>query len=118
MQINEAIKAFSQSEKLKSSLIWATQMVEVAIALPESEKPGAERILKAYVGMIGNEIIIAKKAVPHEIWLDAEKDINTAIVMLNSGVAHESSYHLTQALSKVTTIGQQSMTLLVQDGLL
>ena len=118
MQTNQAIKAFSQSEKLKSSLIWASQMVEVTIALPESEKPGAERILKTYIGMIGNEIIIARKAAPHDIWLDAEKDINTALVMLNSGVTHETSYHLTQALSKVTTIGQQSMTLLVNDGLL
>ncbi|MBT8369950.1 MAG: hypothetical protein KJO34_03240 [Deltaproteobacteria bacterium] len=118
MQINQAIKAFSQSEKLKSSLIWATQMVEVTIALAESEKPGAERVLKTFISMIGNEINIAKKAAPHDIWLDAEKDLNTAMVMLNSGVAHEVGYHLTQALSKVTTIGQQSMTLLVNDGLL
>jgi hypothetical protein len=38
--------------------------------------------------------------------------------MLNSGVAHDSGYHLTQALSKITTIGQQSMSLLVDKGLL
>jgi hypothetical protein len=118
MQISQAIKAFSQSEKLKSGLIWATQIVEVTIALSESEKPGAEKTLKALISMIGNEINIAKKAAPHDIWLDAEKDVDTAMVMLNSGVAHESVYHLTQALSKVTTIGQQSMTLLVNEGLL
>jgi hypothetical protein len=75
-------------------------------------------MLKALVGMIANEIGIAKKAAPHNSWLDAEKDIDTALVMLNSGVAHESGYHLTRALSKVTTIGQQSMTLLVKEGLL
>lgn len=118
MQINQAIKAFSQSEKLKSGLIWASQVIEVTIALSESEKPGAEKILKALISMIGNEINIAKKAAPHDIWLEAEKDVDTALVMLNSGVAHESIYHLTQALSKVTTIGQQSMTLLVKEGLL
>ena len=118
MQISQAIKAFSQSEKLKSGLIWATQITEVSIALAESEKPGAEKALKALISMIGNEINIAKKAAPHDIWLDAEKDVDTAMVMLNSGVAHESVYHLTQALSKVTTIGQQSMTLLVNEGLL
>ena len=48
----------------------------------------------------------------------AEKDMNTALVMLNSGVAHEAGYHLTQALSKVTNIGQQSMSLLIEKGLL
>ncbi len=44
--------------------------------------------------------------------------MNTALVMLNSGVTHEAGYHLTQALTKVTTVGQQSMTLLTEKGLL
>ena len=118
MQTDQAIKAFSQSEKLKAGLIWATQIAEVYVALPESEKPGAERILKILIGMIASEIHIAKNAAPHEIWLEAEKALNTATVMLNSGVAHDTVHHLTQALSKVTTIGQQSMSLLVEQGLL
>ena len=118
MQTDQAIKAFSQSEKLKSGLIWASQIAELYLALPESEKPGAQRILKALVGMIGNEIHIAKKAAPHDMWLEAEKDMNTALVMLNSGVAHDTGHHLTQALSKVTTIGQQSMSHLVEKKLL
>ena len=118
MQTDQAIKAFSQSEKLKTGLIWATQIAEVYVALPESEKPGAEKILKALIGMIASEIHIAKNAAPHESWLTAEKDVNTAQVMLNSGVAHDTGHHLTLALSKVTTIGQQSMSLLVEEGLL
>jgi hypothetical protein len=118
MQTDQAIKAFSQSDKLKSGLIWANQIVQLYNALPESEKPGAQKILRALIDMIGSEIHIAKKAAPHEIWLEAEKDVNTALVMLNSGVAHESGHHLTQALSKVTTVGQQSMSLLVEKGLL
>ncbi|MEJ2164121.1 MAG: hypothetical protein P8X90_01235 [Desulfobacterales bacterium] len=118
MQTKEAIKAFSQSEKLKTGLIWANQIIEVYVQLPEPEKSGAERMLKILITMIGNEIHIAKNAAPHAIWLEAEKDLQTAQVMLNSGVAPESSYHLTQALSKVTTIGQQSMSFLVEKGLL
>ncbi len=118
MQINEAIKAFSQSEKIKSGLIWATQIVAVYMALPESEKPGAERMLKAMIDMIGNEIHIADRSAPNKLWLEAEKQIDTAMVMLNSGVAQESGYHLTQALTKVTTIGHHAMTHLVDNGLL
>lgn len=118
METNQAILAFSQSEKLKSALIWATQLSQVHLALGESDKPGAEKIIKTLVSMIGNEIIVAQKAAPHKDWLEAEKDVNTAMVMLNSGVAQESTYHLTQALSKVTNIGQQSMTLLIDKGLL
>jgi hypothetical protein len=68
--------------------------------------------------MIGNEIGAAQRAAPHDGWREAEKDVNTAMVMINSGVVQESGYHLTQALSKVTNIGQQSMTQLVVEGLL
>jgi hypothetical protein len=118
METNQAIMAFSQSEKLKSALIWASQLGEVHLALAEPDKPGAEKIIKTLVSMIGNEISVAQKAAPHEAWLEAEKDVNTAMVMLNSGVAHETGYHLTQALSKVTNIGQQSMTQLIDEGLL
>ena len=118
METNQAIKAFAQSEKLKSALIWASQLGEVHLALAEADKPGAEKIIKTLVSMIGNEIGVAQKAAPHDGWQEAAKDINTAMVMLNSGVAHETGYHLTQALSKVTNIGQQSMKLLLDEGLL
>ena len=118
METNQAIMAFSQSEKLKSALIWASQLGEMSLALAEADKPGAEKIIKTLVSMISNEIGVAKKAAPHNDWLEAEKDVNTAMVMLNSGVVHESGYHLTQALSKVTNIGQQSMSLLIEKGLL
>jgi hypothetical protein len=118
MHVNQAIIAFSQSEKLKSGIIWASQIIEMYIALSDSEKPGAERVLITLINMIAAEIHVAKKAAPHEVWQDVEKDMNTALVMLNSGVTHEAGYHLTQALTKVTTVGQQSMTLLTEKGLL
>ena len=118
MRVNQAIFAFSQSEKLKSGIIWASQIIEMTIALPESDKLGAEKVLKALISMIATEINVAMKAAPHDVWLEVEKDVNTALVMMNSGVTHEASYHLTQALTQVTTIGQQSMTLLTDKELL
>ena len=118
MQVNQAIIAFSQSEKLKSGIIWASQIVEMYIGLSEPEKPGAERVLKTLINMIATEINVAKKAAPHDVWSDAEKDMNTALVMLNSGVTQETGFHLTKTLTKVTTIGQQSMTILADKGLL
>jgi hypothetical protein len=118
MNTDESIKAFSQSEKLKAGLIWASQIAEACSALAESEKPGAEKILKILIGMIASEIHVAQKAAPHAIWSEAEKDVHTAQVMLNSGAAHDVGYHLTQALSKITTVGQQSMSRLVEKKLL
>jgi hypothetical protein len=118
MQTAEAITIFSQSEKIKGGLIWASQATELYKALPETDKPGAERILKALIDMIGSEILICKKTAPSELWLDVEKNIDTALVMINSRVAHEAGYHLTQALTQVTTIGQRSMSVLRDNGLL
>ncbi len=118
MEINEAIITFSQSEKIKGGLIWASQAVELYKALPETDKPGAEKIIKTLVDMVGSEILICKKTAPNELWLEVEKSIDTAMVMINSGVAHEAGYHLTQALTQVTTIGQRSMSILKNEGLL
>jgi hypothetical protein len=118
MQSSAAIKAFSQSEKIKAGLIWASQIVEMHVGLSESDRAGSEKVLKALIGMISHEVHIAKKAAPSLIWTDVEKDIETALVMMNSGVASESGYHLTRALTKVTSIGQQSMSELIDQKLL
>jgi len=118
MQIRDAITTFSQSEKIKAGLIWTTQVVEMYKTLPEGDKAGAEKVIRALVDMIGSEILICRKSAPHEIWTQVEKDIDTAMVMINSSVAHEAGYHLTQALTRVTTIGQRSMSILKDNELL
>ena len=118
MEIPEAIVTFSQSEKIKAGLIWASQAVETYKALPEADKPGAEKIIAAMVSMIGSEILICRKSAPNELWLNVEKSIDTAMVMIHSNVVHEAGYHLTQALTQVTTIGQRSMSILKDHGLL
>ena len=118
MQISEAITAFSQSEKIKAGLIWASQIVEIYKTLPEADKPGAEKIIKPIIDMIRTELFICKKSAPNEIWLELERNIETAMVMINSNVVHEASFHLTRALTQATTIGQRSMSFLKDKGLL
>ena len=118
MEIDEAILAFSQSEKIKSSIIWASQAVEIFTSLSEVEKAGANKILRAVISMIGHEISLCEKAAPHALWAEIQQSMDTAMVMIDSNVTPESVYHLTQALSKVTSIGQQSLTCLKENGLI
>jgi hypothetical protein len=118
MQIREAIITFSQSEKIKAGLIWASQAVEVYKTLPEADKSGAEKIIAAIVNMIGSEILICRKSAPNALWTAVEKSIDTAMVMINSNVTHEAGYHLAQALTQTTTIGQRSMSILKDEALL
>jgi hypothetical protein len=118
MKPSEAIMAFSQSEKIKSGLIWISQSLEISNSTAGQEKQGAERIIKALLSMILHEIQLAKNVSGMGPWDDIEKDIDRAIIMIDSGVGPESVLHLTQALSKVTTVGQNSMTLLQEERLL
>lgn len=116
MTIKEAIMAFSQSEKIKSGLIWVSQLLELVSGLSGSEKMGGERMIKAIIGMVVQEVRLAKSVAGEASWGDIEKGIDQAIVMINSGVALESVVHLTQALSRVTGIGHRSMSFLKDQG--
>ena len=118
MNVQEAIMAFAQSEKIKSGLIWASNGVELIEGLSMPEKPGAESVVRGLINMVFHEVGISKNVAEDKIWEEIEKDMDQALVMINSGVASGSLLHLTQALSKATSIGHRSMTFLIDEGLL
>jgi len=118
METQQAIMAFSQSEKIKSGLIWISQALELLGGLPIPEKSGAEKIIKMKIDMMVQEIRLAKNVTEESAWDQIEAIIEQAMVMIHSGVAPDSVLHLTQALSRVTSIGHRSMTVLKEKGLL
>ena len=108
----EAIVSFSQSEKIKSGLIWAAQSLEHLAGLEPMETRGAERMITLLIDMVAGETILARRLGNDERWTLAHKSIDKARVMLVSGVPAEAPYHLTQALQQVTAIGQRAMEVL------
>ena len=118
MNVQEAVMAFSQSDKIKSGIIWANQTLALFTDLSPSELNGAERIVKVLVSMIAHEIHLARRLVPDEAWDEVEKHVDMAVVMVNSKMIQESGFHLTQALTQVTSIAQRSMTVLKDRGIL
>jgi hypothetical protein len=118
MDNRQAIISFSQSEKIKSGLIWCSQCVQIIQNLPASEQPGASKMLQALASMIGTEAQISKQASKDPVWTEVDKFVNNARVMIESGVVGEAEYHFTQALSQVNRIGQKAMTHLIEQGLL
>jgi hypothetical protein len=118
MDTKEAILAFSQSEKAKAGLLMTAQLLEIYNGLPDHEKHGAERFLRPLIGMISNEIYLSKKLTSAELWSGVEKSLNTALVMMNSGILSEATFHIAQAISGATTIGQRSMEFLIREKLL
>ena len=118
MTLQKAVVAFTQSEKIKSGIIWLSQALEMVARMPENHRRGAEKTARVFMSLMLQDIHLARKLTREPSWEDAEKDIDLALVMLDSGVAHECNYHLTRALSRVTDIGQRSMTVLRGEGLL
>lgn len=118
MKVQEAIMAFSQSEKIKAGLIWISQALQLLNGLPEPEKRGSEKTSKAMIDMIVHEIQLGKNVTGDVSWDDVSRHIDRAIIMINSGVAAEAVVHLTQALSQVTSIGHRAMSFLKEQGFL
>jgi hypothetical protein len=118
MNTKESILAFSQSEKIKAGIIWVSHLLELLTDSSPTKPQGGQKIIRALADMILMEIQLAKKLAQDPQWVNAEKHIEQAIVMINSGVSHDSIPHFTQALSQVTSIGQRSMMWLQGEGLI
>ena len=116
MDTQKAIMAFSQSEKIKAGIIWLSQSLELMGGLNAAEGQGGQRIVLTLANMIFQEVQLSKNIAPDDLWVEAEKSIDQALVMINSGVGLEAVMHLTQALSQVTSIGQRTMSFLKEQG--
>jgi hypothetical protein len=118
MNISEAILSFSQSEKIKSGLIWAIHLSEMRESIPQNQRNGADKILETLIDMIGHEIQLTRNMIREKAWHEAEQSITMALVMIRSKVPEESSFHLTNAISRVTSLGQRAMIYLKDQGYL
>lgn len=116
--VKEAIIALAQSEKVKAGLIWASQTLDVLGSLPEEQKKGAQRMIQLFLNMISQEVALAKAVTRQESWDSVDGHIEKALVMISSGVGQEGIVHLSRALSLVTSVAQQSMSLLKERDLL
>lgn len=118
METDKAILAFSQSEKIKEGLLWATQILNMIQGLQGPEMKGGVKVIETLINMIGHEVKLAGVVTGTEGWSKVESDIDKAILMINSGVIQEATTHLSRALSKVTTTGQRSMAFLKENELI
>jgi len=60
METSQAIMAFSQSEKVKTSLICASQSLQLLTGLPFPEKEGAQKVIRMNIEMMRQEILLAR----------------------------------------------------------
>ena len=118
METKQAVISFSQSEKIKAGLIWASQTVEMNSGLAEHDQTGSQQVIGALISMVANEVQVAMKMAPDDRWEEALKHLNKALVMVHSNVVQEATFHISRALSQITSIGQSAMTQLVEKNVL
>ena len=117
IDVKRAISAYTQSEKVKSGLIWICQVSDQVAAM---EGPGRQQgltLLKTLAHMVADESELAGRITGDRRWHEIGNKINMALVMINSGVPQETAFHLTQALTRVTGIGGQAASVLRENGL-
>jgi len=68
--------------------------------------------------MISQEVMVARNLTKEDLWDEVEKHLEMALIMINSQMVPESGFHLTQALTQVTSLAQRSMSFLKDEGLL
>ncbi|MFP3928537.1 MAG: hypothetical protein ACLFUP_06495 [Desulfobacteraceae bacterium] len=118
MDSREAITSFSQGEKIKAGLIWASQALELIQGLGGMERAGGHHVTRGLLGMIGHEVQLVRSVTGDEAWDELFPLLERAVVMIDSGVPQESLRHLSTALSKTTSVLQRSMTFLRDENLL
>ena len=111
-EIRQAVIAYAQSEKVKSGLIWVSQVAEQVAAMDDSTRQHGVRLLRTLAHLVGDEALLAGRITGDRHWLEINQKINMALVMIQSGVPQETSFHLTQALTLVTRLGGQAAALL------
>lgn len=116
--VKQAVWAYAQSEKVKSGLIWICQISDqVAVTEGAARKQGVT-LLKTLVRFVVGESDLAGNITGDRRWYEIGKIINMALVMINSGVPQETTFHLTRALTRVTRIGGQAAVILQENELL
>ena len=116
-ELRQAVVTYAQSEKVKSGLIWVCQVSEQVAALDDTARQHGVRLLRTLAHLVGDEAILAGRVTGDRRWTEISQKINMALVMIQSGVPQETSFHLTQALTQVTGIGGQAAALLKEKGL-
>ena len=112
-----AVAAYAQSEKVKSGLIWVSQVADLVAAMTGAERTQGLALLQPFARMVADEAHLAGRLTGDRSWHEIGQKINMALVMIDSGVPQETGFHLTQALTRVTRIGGQAAALLARNGL-
>ena len=118
MESRQLIITFMFSERIKSELIIASQVLDQTYSLEGDERTGAEKLLVTYLRALLGEIRIAKSIERSINFIGAEKKIMEALGRIKLLEHEELNRCISDAISFVTTSSQKAMEMLMEKKLL
>jgi len=118
MNIRRSVLVYQFSERIKSELIIASELLERMCSLKGEARIGAERMMTTFLEALVREIRIAQGIEKSVKFLGAEKKVREAMGILKLSERADPQARLSQALSYVTTSCQGAMECLEDRGIL
>jgi hypothetical protein len=118
METRKAILTYQFSERIKSELIIAFQLLEEMATLGGDDWRGAEKLMEAYLRSLLGEVRLAQGVLGSDHFAVAERKTIEAIGHLKLFERPEIYACLREAISSVTTSAQQAMEYLESNKLL
>ena len=118
MDTKEANICFHHSERLKSNFLLVAQTLDSLSGLQGRELEGAEKVMRALFEALKTEIRIAGGQIPSWELEPAELKVTEAEGSVEFGDYDKARENLSEGLSRVTTLSQQYIELLLAANLL
>lgn len=118
MNTRKTIFIYQYSERIKSELIIASDLLTKMLSLKGEERIGAEKMMSSYLEALAREIRIAQNMEKSLNFLGAEKKVMEATGKLKLSEYSEIGACISKALSLITTACQAAMEALEKEQLI
>lgn len=116
MDVKTALEAYKQAEHLKTSLIMVSQLLATIPSYPESERPGAGRVLVTVLEVVRGDAQRAAQATSEQPFQRAAENLSEAISLVESRSFEQAAERVGMAISHVTTPAQGAWEQLAAHG--
>ncbi|OPX20769.1 MAG: hypothetical protein BZ151_01950 [Desulfobacca sp. 4484_104] len=113
-----AILGFHFADRLKAGFILASQLLEVAIHLPEPEAAGARQLYQVYLRALEQEMSLCQSVIKDPELLRVQTVLSGLAGRVADGQLKDVQAYLTWMITIITTYAQRSMAYLQQQQLL
>ncbi len=117
MDLKVALTSYTAAEHLKNSLITVSQLLASVSSYPESERPGAARMLTHLLGAVRGDAQRAHQVTGEVPFQRATENLSEAISLTESREFEQAAERVGRAISQTTTVAQGAWGQLTSHGL-